>query len=149
MKGSPICETILDKFLNKWLSAIKITSHKLQILRTGILLPTGHQSLMATPKPAIMPSVLILGHDTSIKNGLALAIWYHTPGTTMSRLWAVMILNCAAYTWHWRIDVIFVWMKQKSMSSFMVFMLIYLYMFNAFAVHLCVNFGPNLNWNRL
>ena len=29
-----------------------------------------------------------LGHDTSVKSELALAVWYHTPGTTTNRLWA-------------------------------------------------------------
>ena len=31
-------------------------------------------------------------------SNLTLAIWYHTPGTTMSRLWAGVILHWAAYT---------------------------------------------------
>ena len=35
-----------------------------------------------------------------------LAVWYHTPGTTTSRLWAGTILHWAAYTWHLRKDII-------------------------------------------
>ena len=56
-----------------------------------------------------------LGHDPSVNNGLALAIWYHTPGKTMSRLWAGTILHCTAYTWHRRIDISFVWRKHENM----------------------------------
>ena len=44
------------------------------------------------------------GHDPSVINGLALAVWYHTPGTTTSPLWAGTILHKAADTWHWLID---------------------------------------------
>ena len=49
------------------------------------------------------------------KNWLALAVWYHTPGTTTSRLWAGTILHWASYTWLWHIDI-FVWRKHENMS---------------------------------
>ena len=60
-------------------------------------------SVKATPPPAIMPIVLNTRHDPYFKNGLELAVWYHIPGTTMSRLCVGTILHWAAYTWHWRI----------------------------------------------
>ena len=44
--------------------------------------------------------------DPSVKNRLAPPEWYHTLVTTASRFWAGMILHWAAYTWHWRIDII-------------------------------------------
>ena len=50
------------------------------------------------------------------KNGLALAAWYHKPGTTASRLWEGRFLHWAAYAWQWRIDIIFVWRKHENMS---------------------------------
>ena len=43
----------------------------------------------------------------SIKNGLALDVWYHQPVTTASRFWAGAILHWAAYNRHWCLDIIF------------------------------------------
>ena len=43
----------------------------------------------------------------SIKNGLSLAAWYHTPGTTANRLWAGNIFHWAAYIWYMLIDTSF------------------------------------------
>ena len=64
----------------------------------------------------IMPCVLTTRPwPTHQKNGLALAVFYHTPGTA-SRLWAGASLHWAAYTWHWHIDIISLWRKHGNMS---------------------------------
>ena len=52
------------------------------------------------PHPQLCQVSKPLGYDPSVKNGLALAIWYHTPGTTTRRLWVRTILHGAAYTRH-------------------------------------------------
>ena len=50
------------------------------------------------------------------KNGSPTAVCYHTPCTTASRFWARTNFHLAAYTWHWRIDIIFVWKRHGNMS---------------------------------
>ena len=68
----------------------------------------------ATPPPAILLSVLTARFLPVHQNGLAVAVWYQTPGTTTSRLWAGRILHWDAYTWHLRIDItFFVWRKHE------------------------------------
>ena len=52
----------------------------------------------------------------SVTNGLAQAVWYHTPGTTLSRLPAGTIRHWAAATWHWFIAIIILWSKHENMS---------------------------------
>ena len=64
----------------------------------------------------IRPFHLILSPDTDVAsmltfrskpicpNGSTLAVWYHTSVTTASRFWAGMIIQCAAYAWHCRVD---------------------------------------------
>ena len=45
---------------------------------------------------------------------MVLALWYHTPGTTTSRFSAETIFPWAAQTWHWRIDIIFIWRRHTN-----------------------------------
>ena len=55
------------------------------------------------------------------KNGLALAVLHHTPGTTARRFWAGTIVHWAAYTWHWHMDIIFEWGKHENRSPRFLF----------------------------
>ena len=56
-----------------------------------------------------------LGHGPFVKNGLALAVWYHTPGTTASRPWAGTSFHWAVNTWHCRINIIIVCRRPETM----------------------------------
>ena len=66
----------------------------------------------ATPPPTDVLSGLNTRSWPISRNGLVLAIWYHTPGTAASPL-GQKVPPMGAYTWHWRIDVLlfFVWRR--------------------------------------
>ena len=72
----------------------------------------GPQSLKATLPPAVMLSVLTtMPWPIHLKwtgtSSVALAVWYHTPGTTRhnnEQPLSKKILHWAANTWHWRIE---------------------------------------------
>ena len=90
------------------------------VIRLGQRSPTGQwrQRLIDADcflYTLLFPAFKPLGHDTSIKNRDALAVWYHTLAVTGSRFWVATILHWAAYIWHCHINFIFVSHEQDNM----------------------------------
>ena len=73
------------------------------------VLNRGGPRILDPSPPTVVASVLTTrtwAHDPSAKKGLAPAERHHTLATTVSWFWAGTIPHWAAYTWHWRIDII-------------------------------------------
>ena len=66
-----------------------------------ITFPNAGLSLKAIPGPTIMPNVLTTRPWPTRKNGLELAIWYHTPGTTASRFQTVTFKGACYVHFHY------------------------------------------------
>ena len=57
--------------------------------------------------PTTVSSVLTTRPWLIRQSGLAPTERYHTSATTASRFWVETILHWTAYTWHWRIDILY------------------------------------------